>query len=137
MRHLKAGRKLNRNSGHRKALFRNLVVSLLRYERIETTVAKAKELRKVAERTITVAKRGAPGAHKKVFKTVKDKTVIKKLFNNLAGRFAERNGGYTRIIRIGNRAGDCASMAVIELVDREIMTEGKKKDKKKKKTEGS
>lgn len=135
MRHLKAGRKLGRTSAHRKALFRNLVTALILREKIRTTLAKAKELRRYVEKTITLGKKGTLHARRQAFKQVAQKSVVRagrkpskqvgqksvvqKLFGPLAERYANRNGGYTRIIKIGNRQGDCAPMAFIELVDRE------------------
>ena len=119
MRHLKAGRKFGRTSAHRKALFRNLVTALITRERIRTTLAKAKELRSKAEKTITLGKKGTLHARRLAFRTVQDKGALQKLFGPIAERFASRNGGYTRIIKIGNRKGDAAPMAFIELVEAE------------------
>ncbi|MFH1809627.1 MAG: 50S ribosomal protein L17 [Pseudomonadota bacterium] len=116
MRHLKKGRKLNRNSSHRKAMFRNMVTSLFRHERIETTDAKAKELRRVAEKLITLGKRGDLHARRQAFTWVRDNEVLHKLFADLGERFRGRQGGYTRIIKIGQRRGDAAPISVIELV---------------------
>ena len=119
MRHLKAGRKLGRTSAHRKALFRNMVTALIQRERIRNTLAKAKELRGKVEKTITLGKQGTLHARRQAFKQVAEKSIVQKIFGPLAERYAGRNGGYTRIIKIGNRRGDCAPMAFIELVDRE------------------
>ena len=119
MRHLKAGRKFGRTSAHRKALFRNLVQALIQRERISTTLAKAKELRGKVEKTITLGKRGTLHARRQAFKLVPAKDAVQKVFGPLAERYANRPGGYTRIIRIGHRKGDDAPMAFIELVDRE------------------
>ena len=119
MRHLKAGRKFGRTSAHRKALFRNLVGALIKRERISTTLAKAKELRGKVEKTITLGKRGTLHARRQAFKLVPAKDAVQKVFGPLAERYANRPGGYTRIIRIGHRKGDDAPMAFIELVDRE------------------
>jgi large subunit ribosomal protein L17 len=119
MRHLKAGRKFGRTSAHRKALFRNLVGALIKRERISTTLAKAKELRGKVEKTITLGKRGTLHARRQAFKLVPAKDAVQKVFGLLADRYANRPGGYTRIIRIGHRKGDDAPMAFIELVDRE------------------
>ncbi len=116
MRHLKAGRKFGRTSAHRKALFRNLVTALLEREKIRTTLPKAKELRSKVEKTITLGKKGTLHARRQAFKNVNDKAVVQKLFGPLAERYAKRNGGYTRIIKLGNRLGDDAPMAFIELV---------------------
>ena len=119
MRHLKSGRILGRTTAHRKALFRNLVTALIRRERIRTTLAKAKELRSHVEKTITLGKKGTLHAKRQARKTVIEKEAFLKLFGPLSERYAKRNGGYTRIIKIGNRRGDDAPMAFIELVDRE------------------
>ena len=119
MRHLKAGRKLGRTSAHRKALFRNLVGALILRERISTTLAKAKELRGKVEKTITLGKKGTLHARRQAFKLAPQKETVQKVFGPLAERYAERPGGYTRIIKIGPRKGDNAPMAFIELVDRE------------------
>ncbi len=119
MRHLKSGRKLGRTSAHRKALFRNMVTALIRRERIRTTLAKAKELRSHVEKTITLGKKGTLHARRLARKVVTEKDAFVKLFGPLSERYAQRNGGYTRIIKIGNRRGDDAPMAFIELVDRE------------------
>jgi large subunit ribosomal protein L17 len=118
MRHLKAGRKLNRSVAHRKALFRNLVTSLIEYEHVHTTDAKAKEVRRIAERMVTLGKRGTLHARRRALSYVRSQTVVKKLFDDVAVRFRERRGGYTRIIKIGHRHGDAAPMSVIELTDR-------------------
>jgi len=125
MRHLKAGRKFGRTSAHRKALFRNLVTALIQKERIRTTLPKAKELRSKVEKTITLGKRGTLHARRLAFRNVTDKEALQKLFGPLAEKYANRNGGYTRIIKIGNRRGDDAPMAFIELVEGEVV-----KDKK-------
>jgi large subunit ribosomal protein L17 len=119
MRHLKAGRKLGRTSAHRKALFRNLVGALIQRERINTTLAKAKELRGKVEKTITLGKKGTLHARRQAFKLAPQKETVQKVFGPLAERYAKRPGGYTRIIKIGPRKGDNAPMAFIELVDRE------------------
>ena len=119
MRHLKAGRKFGRTSAHRKALFRNLVQALIKRERISTTLAKAKELRGKVEKTITLGKKGTLHARRQAFKLAPAKEAVQKVFGPLAERYANRPGGYTRVIRIGHRKGDDAPMAFIELVDRE------------------
>ena len=116
MRHRKSGRKLSRSSSHRWALIRNLVTSLLRDEKIQTTDAKAKELRRWADRVITLGKAGSLHARRQVLGIVQDKAVVRKLFDTIAPRFKERPGGYTRIIKIGWRHGDAAQMSLIELV---------------------
>ena len=127
MRHLKAGRKLNRTSAHRKALMRNLATELLARERIQTTTAKAKELRPVTERLITLGKRGTLQARRQALRIVKTKAAMANLFGPLAERYATRPGGYTRIVRIGTRRGDNAEMAVIELVDTPVLPRGAEK----------
>jgi large subunit ribosomal protein L17 len=119
MRHLKSGRILGRTTAHRKALFRNMVTALIRRERIRTTLAKAKELRSHVEKTITLGKKGTLHAKRLARKVVVEKEAFIKLFGLLSERYAKRNGGYTRIIKIGHRRGDNAPMAFIELVDRE------------------
>ena len=118
MRHRKSGRQLSRNTHHRRALFRSLVTSLLEHERIETTEAKAKELRILAERMISLGKEGSLHARRRAAAYIRAKRVVSKLFKALAGRFAERTGGYTRIIKTRRRVGDASPMAVIELVTR-------------------
>lgn len=116
MRHRKDHRKLSRTSSHRKALLRNLVTSLFQHERIETTVAKAKEARRLGERMITFAKRGDVAARRHVARFVHGNDVVKKLFDTVAPWYAERNGGYTRIVRVGRRLGDAGETALLELV---------------------
>ncbi len=116
MRHQNTGRKLNRTSSHRKAMFANMATSLFEHERIRTTDAKAKEIRRVAEKLVTLAKRGDVSARRLVARTVRDPEVLKKLFDDIGPRYAERAGGYTRIVKIGPRAGDNAPMSLIELV---------------------
>jgi large subunit ribosomal protein L17 len=116
MRHQKSGRKLNRSASHRWALMRNLITSLLRDEKIKTTDAKAKELRRWADRVITLGKQGSLHARRQVLGIVQDKAVVRKLFDTLAPRFKDRPGGYTRIIKIGIRRGDAAPLSIIELV---------------------
>jgi len=118
MRHLKAGRKLNRTSAHRKALFRNLVTSLIEHEQVRTTDAKAKELRRIADRMITLGKRGSLHARRQALSYIRSRSVVTKLFEEVAARFKERPGGYTRVVKIGHRHGDAAPMSVIELTDR-------------------
>ena len=116
MRHKKAGRKLGRSTSHREAMFRNMVTSLLEHERIVTTREKAKELRPIAEKMITLAKRGDMHARRQALSYIRSKDVVHKLFTDIQAQYAERNGGYTRIIQTGVRQGDAASMAIIELV---------------------
>ena len=118
MRHRKSGRQLGRNTHHRRALFRSLVTSLLEHERIETTEAKAKEVRILADRIITLGKRGDLHARRRALAYVRTREVVGKVFSDLAGRFAERPGGYTRLIKTRRRIGDAARMVVIELVAR-------------------
>ena len=132
MRHLKAGRKFGKTSAHRKALFRNLVGALIERERISTTLAKAKELRGKVERTITLGKKGTLHARRQAFKLAPQKEAVQKVFGSLADRYANRPGGYTRIIKIGPRRGDNAPMVFIELVDREGETPAPKKEVQKK-----
>lgn len=116
MRHKKAGRKLNRTASHRSAMLRNIVTSLLEHERIATTVPKAKEARRVAEKMITLGKRGDLHARRQAMAYIRSKDIVAKLFNTLSEQYADRQGGYTRIIRTGDRSGDAAPMAIIELV---------------------
>ena len=120
MRHQKSGRQLNRDSAHRKAMFRNMACSLFEHEVIKTTLPKAKELRRVAEPLITLAKNDSVANRRLAFARMGSKKVVGKLFTDIAPRFADRPGGYTRILKCGFRAGDAAPMAFIELVDREI-----------------
>ena len=117
MRHNKTGRRLGRNTSHRKAMLRNMVTSLLDNERITTTDARAKEVRKIAEKMITLGKRGDLHARRQAMSVVFDKKVVGKLFERLAPRYQERNGGYTRIIKVGSRQGDNAPMSIIEFVE--------------------
>ena len=119
MRHRISGRKLNRTSQHRQMLFRNMSQALIRHEQIVTTLAKARELRPVVEKLITLGKRGDLHARRQAFARLRDNDMTSKLFEVLGKRYAGRNGGYTRIIKAGHRYGDAASMAVIELVDRD------------------
>jgi large subunit ribosomal protein L17 len=118
MRHQKSGRKLNRNSSHRKAMFRNMASSLFEHEIIKTTIPKAKELRRVAEPLITLAKEDSVAHRRQAFDRLRDREVVTKLFNELGPRYADRPGGYLRIMKCGYRAGDKAPMAYVELVDR-------------------
>ncbi|MHB8764474.1 MAG: 50S ribosomal protein L17 [Deferrisomatales bacterium] len=117
MRHRKTGRKLGRDSSHRKALFRNMVTSLFEHGRIETTDAKAKEVRRVAEKLITLGKRGDLHARRRVLAYVRLKDVAAKLFSEIGPRFAQRPGGYTRIVKLGVRRGDAAPVSILELVE--------------------
>lgn len=118
MRHLKAGRKLNRTSAHRKALLRNLVTSLLQHEHVQTTDAKAKEMRRWVDKMITLGKRNTLHARRQAAAFVRGHAMVKKLFDDIAPRFAARPGGYTRITKLGARVGDNASISLIELVER-------------------
>ncbi|MFV0437021.1 MAG: 50S ribosomal protein L17 [Desulfopila sp.] len=116
MRHRKSGRRLGRNGAHREAMFRNMVTSLFEHERIVTTKEKAKELRPIAEKMITLAKRGDLHARRQALSYIRSKDVVHKLFSDIQEQFADRDGGYTRILQTGVRRGDAASMAIIELV---------------------
>lgn len=129
MRHLKSGKQLGRNSSHRKAMFRNMVVSLLDHESITTTDTKAKELRRFAERVITLGKNGSLHDRRRARLMVNDRAVLAKLFTTLAERYKERPGGYTRIVKLGLRPGDKAPLSVIQLVQDEIKDELKPKKK--------
>lgn len=135
MRHRNSGRKLGRTSSHKKAMLRNMVTSFLKEEKITTTDAKAKELRSIAEKMITLGKEGTLHARRQALSFVRDRATAKKLFEDLSTRFGDRNGGYTRIIKVGNRIGDNAPLSVIELVTRAEKkskeAESKKKDSKK------
>ena len=124
MRHKMRGRKLNRTSSHRKAMFVNMTASLLRHEQIKTTKPKAKDLRSFAEKMITLGKRGDLHARRKAMSFLQDKDVVSKLFDTLAERYKDRQGGYTRVLAAGFRYGDSAPMAVIELVDRDPDAKG-------------
>ncbi|MBW2408579.1 MAG: 50S ribosomal protein L17, partial [Deltaproteobacteria bacterium] len=116
MRHRKAGLKLNRTASHRNAMFRNMVTSLFKHERIRTTSAKAKELRRWADHVITLAKRGDLHARRQVLSIVREKEVVHKLFAEAAEKFGETAGGYTRVVKLGTRPGDAAPIALVELV---------------------
>jgi len=120
MRHGISGRKLNRTSAHRKSMFSNMVVALLLHEQIKTTKSKAKELRKFTEKMITLGKKGSLHSRRQALSFLRDDRVVVKLFDSLADRYKERQGGYTRVLAAGFRYGDSAPMAVIELVDRDI-----------------
>jgi len=136
MRHGCAGRQFGRDSGHRKALLRMLVCSLIKNEKIETTTAKAKEIRPLAEKMITLAKRGDLHARRQVLSFIHDESAVSSLFANIAPRFTSRNGGYTRIVQTRNRPGDAAPMAVIEFVERQKKEAGEVKTVEKKKSAG-
>ena len=118
MRHRESGRKLNRNSSHRKAMFRNMAVSLIEHEMIRTTLPKAKELRRFAEPLITMAKIDNVAKRRLAFSRLRNRNIVTKLFNELRPRYNERPGGYLRILKCGFRTGDKAAMAIVELVDR-------------------
>src|SRR5258705_8239023 len=126
-RHANSGRKLSRNTSHRKALLDNLVRAVILNESIRTTTPKAKEARKLVERVITKARQGTLSARRVVHKTVRDQAALARLFENIAPRFKERPGGYTRIIHVNNRVGDNAPMSILELVVREEKPEAEKK----------
>ncbi len=118
MRHAKSGRKLNRTASHRKAMFANMSVALIKHEQIKTTLPKAKDLRRVVDRLVTLGKRGDLHARRQALSVLRDSTIAAKLFEELAERYKDRAGGYTRVIKAGFRYGDMAPMAVIELVER-------------------
>ncbi|WP_062268044.1 50S ribosomal protein L17 [Endozoicomonas arenosclerae] len=120
MRHRKSGRKLNRNSSHRKAMFKNMTASLVEHEVIKTTLPKAKELRRVAEPLITLAKEDSVANRRLAFDRLRNKATVGKLFSELGPRFKERPGGYIRILKCGFRKGDNAPMAIVELLDRPV-----------------
>ncbi|MDD7910641.1 50S ribosomal protein L17 [Pseudovibrio exalbescens] len=124
MRHGKSGRKLNRTSSHRKAMFANMAASLIKHEQIVTTLPKAKELRPIADKLITLGKRGDLHARRQAISQIRDVAMVRKLFDTLAERYKEREGGYTRVLKAGFRHGDSAPMAVIELVDRDVEARG-------------
>ena len=124
MRHRKSGKKLNRNSSHRQAMFRNMAVSLIEHEVIKTTVVKAKELRRFAEPLITLSKEDTVANRRLAFDRTRSKAAVGKLFSEIGPRSKDRNGGYTRILKCGFRQGDSAPMAFIELVDRNGLAEG-------------
>jgi len=125
MRHKNSGRQLNRNSSHRTAMFKNMAASLFKNEIIKTTLPKAKELRRVAEPLITKAKTDSVANRRLVFDRIRDRDSVSKLFNELGPRYQARPGGYLRILKCGYRAGDSAPMAIVELVDRPVVSEEK------------
>ena len=133
MRHRYGGRKLGRTTAHRDMLLRNLATSLVEKERVRTTVAKAKEVRPLAEKVITLGKTGTLAARRRALAVLVKEDAVTRLFDTVAPRFAERNGGYTRIVKLGPRKGDGAEMAVIELVGSEFKAKTKKKKEKEKK----
>lgn len=130
MRHRKAGLKLNRTSSHRKAMFRNMVTSLIKHEKIRTTDAKAKEIRRWGDKLVTLAKRGDLHARRQALAIVRERAVVKKLFDEAPGRFGEISGGYTRVVKLGRRSGDAAAMSLVAFVTPED-TKPKKSRKKK------
>lgn len=132
MRHQKTGRKLGRNSSHRKAMFRNMVTSLFKYEQLETTDAKAKELKPIAEKLITLAKKGDLHSRRLALSYMKDKSVTHRLFEEIKDRYISRHGGYVRIVKKGIRRGDGADLSIIQLIKDDI-----KKKKKGKKTKSA
>ena len=124
MRHRKSGRKLNRTSSHRRAMFRNMATALLKHEQIKTTLPKAKELGPVVEQMITLGKRGSLHSRRQALSYLKDEAIVRKLFEGLAERYESRAGGYTRVLKAGFRYGDSAPMAYIELIDRDEDAKG-------------
>ncbi len=124
MRHQKAGRKLNRTASHRKAMFANMAASLILHEQIITTLPKAKEIRPIVEKLVTLGKRGDLHARRQAISQIRDVSVVAKLFDAIATRYATRNGGYLRIMKAGFRQGDNAAMAVIEFVERDVDAKG-------------
>lgn len=124
MRHGKARRKLNRTSSHRKAMFANMAASLIEHEQIVTTLPKAKEIRPIVEKLVTLGKRGDGNSRRLAIAKLRDEVVVRKLFDTLAPRYSERNGGYIRIMKAGYRHGDNAAVAVVEFVDRDVDAKG-------------
>ena len=124
MRHRMSGRKLNRTSSHRKAMFANMAAALIKHEQITTTLPKAKELRRIVDRLITLGKRGDLHARRQALSTLRDAGLVDKLFTTLAERYADRPGGYTRVLKAGFRYGDSAPVGIIELVDRDEDAKG-------------
>ncbi|WP_169568537.1 50S ribosomal protein L17 [Sneathiella limimaris] len=124
MRHRKSGRKFSRSSSHRQAMFANMAAALIKHEQIKTTLPKAKDLRPIVEKLITLGKRGDLHARRQLLAAVSEKATVDKLMTTLAERYAERNGGYTRVLKAGFRTGDAAPMGIIELVDRDVDAKG-------------
>jgi len=124
MRHKNGYRKLNRTASHRKAMFANMAASLIKHEQIVTTLPKAKELRPIADKLVTLAKRGGLHCRRQAIAQIRDEKMVRKLFDVLGPRYAERKGGYTRVLKAGFRYGDSAAMAVIEFVDRDVDAKG-------------
>ena len=135
MRHGNRGRKFNRTAAHRKAMFANLAAALIKHEQIVTTLPKAKDLRPVVEKLITLAKKGGLHARRQAISQIRDESQVSKLFEVLAGRYKDRNGGYTRVLKAGFRYGDNAPLAVIEFVDRDPNEKGKDSGPSQKKAE--
>jgi len=125
MRHALKGRKLNRTSAHRKAMFANMAAALVKHEQIVTTLPKAKELKPFVEKLVTLGKKGTLSSRRQAISTMRDEAMVRKLFDTLAERYKDRSGGYARVLKAGFRYGDNAPMAVIELVDRDITAKGK------------
>jgi large subunit ribosomal protein L17 len=126
MRHRKVSRKLGRDTEHHKAILRNMVTDLFRHGRVTTTLAKAKELRRVADKMITLAKKGDLASRRRALAFIRDKDIVKKLFTQLREKYLDRAGGYTRIIKVGPRRGDASFMAIVELVEEKLTTKGSK-----------
>ncbi|MEM9877694.1 MAG: 50S ribosomal protein L17 [Pseudomonadota bacterium] len=124
MRHRKSGRKLNRTSTHRRAMFKNMAAALIKHEQITTTLPKAKELRPIVEKLVTLAKKGGLANRRLAIARLQDQAMVSKLFDTVAERYAERQGGYIRIMKAGFRYGDAAPMAIIEFVDRDVDAKG-------------
>ena len=125
MKHRIKGKKLNRTSSHRKALFKNMAQAIIKHEQIITTLPKAKTMKPIVDKLITLGKNGTLHARRQAFSKLRDDSIVSKLFGTLATRYAERNGGYTRVLKAGYRYGDAAAMAVLELVDRDEDARGK------------
>jgi len=125
MKHRVKGKKLNRTSSHRKALFKNMAQAIIKHEQIVTTLPKAKTMKPIVDKLITLGKKGSLHARRQAFSKLRDEDMVAKLFGTLAPRYADRNGGYTRVLKAGYRYGDAAAMAVIELVDRDEDARGK------------
>jgi len=125
MKHRIKGKKLNRTSSHRKALFKNMAQAIIKHEQIITTLPKAKTMKPIVDKLITLGKKGSLHARRQAFSKLRDESIVAKLFGTLAPRYADRNGGYTRVLKAGYRYGDAAAMAVIELVDRDEDAKGK------------
>ena len=124
MRHGMSGRKLNRTASHRKALFANMAAALIKHEQIKTTLPKAKDLRPIVEKLITMGKHGGLANRRRAYAVLRDDAIVSKLFGPVAERYADRAGGYTRVLKAGFRYGDAAPMAVIEFVDRDVSAKG-------------